>query len=82
MLGHKQAQPTEQEAEVRRLRAQVKQLELENDILKNRSWWQATTQKDENGVRSLTLELVNGLGAVSPIKNRSLAVCRNSGMLL
>ena len=35
--GHKQAQPTEAEAELRRLRAQVKQLEMENDILKKAS---------------------------------------------
>jgi len=35
--GHKQAQPTEQEAELKRLRAQVKQLEMENDILKKAS---------------------------------------------
>ena len=37
MPGHKQAQPTEQEAELKRLRAQVKQLEMENDILKKAS---------------------------------------------
>lgn len=43
--GHKQAQPTEQEAEVRRLRAQVKQLELENDILKKASAYFAKNQK-------------------------------------
>ena len=35
--GHKQAQATEQEAELRRLRAQVKQLETENEILKKAS---------------------------------------------
>jgi len=46
--------------------------QLRSDLtLKNRSWWQATTQKDENGVRRLTSELVNRLGAVNPIKNRS-----------
>ena len=52
--GHKQAQrqgglpvtqPTEQEAEVRRLRAQVKQLELENEILKKASAYFAKNQK-------------------------------------
>ena len=43
--GHKQAQPTEQEAEVRRLRAQIKQLELENEILKKASAFFAKNQK-------------------------------------
>ena len=43
--GHKQAQPTEQEAELKRLRAQVKQLELENEILKKASAYFAKNQK-------------------------------------
>lgn len=43
--GRKQAQPTEQEAEVRRLRAQIKQLELENEILKKASAFFARNQK-------------------------------------
>ena len=34
VAGYKQAQPTAEEAELRRLRSQVKQLEMENDILK------------------------------------------------
>jgi hypothetical protein len=81
MLGYQWAQPTPGEAEIRQLKAEIKRLEMEAEILKNRSWWRTTTQKDENGMRSLTLELVNRLGAVSPIKNRSLAVCRSPGML-
>ncbi len=44
-MGHKQAHPTEQEAELRRLRAQVKQLELENEILKKASAYFAKNQK-------------------------------------
>ncbi len=32
--GHKQAQPTANEAELRRLKDEVKRLELENEILK------------------------------------------------
>lgn len=43
--GHKQAQPTEQEAELRRLKAQVKQLELENEILKKAATYFAKNQK-------------------------------------
>ncbi|MCA9838993.1 MAG: transposase [Trueperaceae bacterium] len=43
--GHKQAQPTEQEAELKRLRAQVKQLEMEVDILKKASAYFAKNQK-------------------------------------
>ncbi len=43
--GHKQAQPTEQEAELKRLRAQVKQLEMENEILKKASAFFAKNQK-------------------------------------
>ena len=43
--GHKQAQPTEQEAELKRLRAQVKQLEMENEILKKASAYFAKNQK-------------------------------------
>ena len=43
--GHKQAQPTEQESEVRRLRAQIKQLEMENEILKKASAFFAKNQK-------------------------------------
>ena len=35
--GHKQAQPTADEAEVRRLRQENKRLEMENDILKKAS---------------------------------------------
>ncbi len=34
MPGHKRAQPTAQEAEVRQLRAEIKRLEMENEILK------------------------------------------------
>ena len=43
--GYKQAQSTEQEAELKRLRAQVKQLELENEILKKASAYFAKNQK-------------------------------------
>lgn len=43
--GHKQAQPTEQETELKRLRSQVKQLEMENDILKKASAFFAKNQK-------------------------------------
>lgn len=34
MPGHQRAQPTPEEAELRQLRAELKRLELENDILK------------------------------------------------
>lgn len=44
-LGHKQAQPTEAETELRRLRAELKQVQLENEILKKASAYFAKNQK-------------------------------------
>jgi len=44
-IGHKQAQPTEAEAELRRLRAELKQVQLENEILKKASAYFAKNQK-------------------------------------
>ena len=41
----KQAQPTENEAELRRLRAELKQLQMENEILKKASAYFAKNQK-------------------------------------
>ncbi len=72
---------TAEQQENVRLKRELERVKQERDILKNRSWWRTTTQKDENEVRLLTSELVNGLGAVSLIKNRSLATYRNPGML-
>lgn len=43
--GHEQAQPTETEAELRRLRAELKQVQLENEILKKASAYFAKNQK-------------------------------------
>ncbi len=43
--GHRQAQPTAEEAELRRLRAENKRLELENDILKKASAFEAQNQR-------------------------------------
>ena len=45
VVGHKQAQPTEQEAEMRRLRAEIRQLEQENEILKKAATYFAKNQK-------------------------------------
>ena len=43
--GHKRAQPTAEEAELRRLRAEIKRLEMENDILKKASAFFARNQR-------------------------------------
>jgi transposase len=43
--GHNRAQPTAEEAELRRLRAENKRLELENDILKKASAFFARNQR-------------------------------------
>lgn len=45
MPGHKRAQATAEEAELRRLRAENKRLELENDILKKASAFFARNQR-------------------------------------
>lgn len=43
--SQKQAQPTETEVELRRLRAELKQLQMENEILKKASAYFAKNQK-------------------------------------
>ncbi len=43
--GHRRAQPTVEEAELRRLRVENKRLELENEILKKASAFFARNQK-------------------------------------
>lgn len=45
MPGHQRAQPTPEEAELRQLRAELKRLELENDILKKASAFFARNQR-------------------------------------
>lgn len=43
--GHRRAQPTDEEAELRRLRAENKRLEMENEILKKASAFFARNQR-------------------------------------
>lgn len=45
MPGYPRAQPTPEEAELRQLRTEIKRLELENEILKKASAFEAQNQR-------------------------------------